>query len=78
MLKARFISVPDGSKVVFAVGGSFDKANGTELSDIAKSVLRVPFPYSIFFLVEHSKLSAGQEFSFEFWFLDEETTDEID
>ena len=69
-----------GTKLNFSIGSSFLTAQGETLLDSSflDKILKVAFPNRIYMLIEHPReenLATGR-FSFEFWYLDQDVSDE--
>ena len=76
-IKLQFRTWPAGTRVSFAVGGTYATAVGEDLreSDFANAILEVGFPSQIFLTIEHSDENRG-DFSFEFWYQDRSPEDD--
>ena len=73
IIKLKFKKYAVGTQVYFAVGPSFERANGQLISDLSTvEILKVGFPNSIFLMIEHPEGSSG-DFAFDFWYKDQGT-----
>ena len=70
ILMVKFTESKPETKVSFAVGMSFEKAQGEVIDDLDNKTLKVSFPNKIYLSVDHSEAPIGL-FSFEFWYLDQ-------
>ena len=78
IIKLRFKSYQPETQVYFAVGRTIEEANGQLISDISEvEILKVGFPNSIFLTVVHPEGVKGDDFSFEFWYKDQNAVMEV-
>lgn len=76
----KFLESLPGTKVNLAIGMNFMTARGEEIQDFEGSLLKVQFPNSIFFSIEHplgTEADMGR-FTFEFWYFDQGAEEEED
>ena len=73
-MKIKFKSHLPGTRVFFSVGKNLLDSEGMSIRELEGTILKTSFPNTIYLVVYHGGNEDG-EFSFDFWYLDQDTNE---